>query len=199
MSQIERTIILTGAHAGKTLTLGKFRAVDGKITLRGSPSDVEGWTLSIERNWCGNPEGDPRLNPETDNGQRDLSQGGALPNGTSDVSGAGQSGGEGAGTASAVNGGGADAGASGSTGELAGGNGQQADVNMKLANAIRALDADNDEHWTQDGKPAIAAIQNVYGQTGFTRKDVEAAVPNFTRDVARADKAAEVAGKSDEQ
>lgn len=57
----------------------------------------------------------------------------------------------------------------------------EVEVDERLVTAIEGLDPDNDDHWTQDGKPAIAAISEFYGSAGFTRKDVENAKPGYVR------------------
>ena len=56
--------------------------------------------------------------------------------------------------------------------------------NERLAKAVMSLDPNNDEHWTQTGKPAMSAIEMAYGSSGITRAQVEAAAPGFTREVA---------------
>lgn len=61
--------------------------------------------------------------------------------------------------------------------------------NERLAAALRQLDPENDEHWTKIGKPAMSALEQFYGSSDITRADVEAAIPDFNRDVARAAKA----------
>lgn len=64
----------------------------------------------------------------------------------------------------------------------------QALGNERLATALGQLDPENDEHWTKIGKPAMAALEQFYGSTDFTRADVEAAIPDFDREAARAAK-----------
>jgi len=63
-----------------------------------------------------------------------------------------------------------------------------AKVDERLRAALLQLDPTNDEHWTKLGKPAIAAVEPFYGSSGFTREDVEVAIPDFSRDVARANR-----------
>lgn len=58
-------------------------------------------------------------------------------------------------------------------------------ADVALAAALRSLDPDNDEHWNTNGKPAMAAIAKAYGSEGVTRKDAEAALPDWDRDKAR--------------
>lgn len=63
----------------------------------------------------------------------------------------------------------------------------------ELLNAIRAasvqLDVDNDDHWTNDGQPALETITHFTGNMRVRRADVIEAVPNLSRDSARAAKA----------
>jgi hypothetical protein len=47
--------------------------------------------------------------------------------------------------------------------------------------ALLKLDAGNDEHWTQDGSPKIAAIVAIVGDDTITRKQVIDAAPDFNR------------------
>lgn len=60
-----------------------------------------------------------------------------------------------------------------------------ADANTRLAAALKQLDPKNDDHWTQAGKPAIAAVEKLYGDAGITRADVDAAIPGFDRESAK--------------
>lgn len=60
-----------------------------------------------------------------------------------------------------------------------------ADFGGRLRKAINDLDPDDDAHWTAEGKPAIAAVTSLYGSTGVTRADVEAAAPGFNRTAAQ--------------
>lgn len=57
-------------------------------------------------------------------------------------------------------------------------------TNEKLAGVIRALDPDNPSHWTKQGRPSMAAIEEAYGSTDITRRDVSAAVPGWDRETA---------------
>lgn len=59
----------------------------------------------------------------------------------------------------------------------------------RLVEAIKKLDHANDDHWTQAGKPAIAAVEKLYGSNELTRASIEAAVPGWDRETAK--KAAE--------
>lgn len=52
---------------------------------------------------------------------------------------------------------------------------------MNLRDALMALDIGNDEHWTDAGLPAMAAIEAFMGSDTVTRSDVDDVAPNFTR------------------
>ena len=54
-----------------------------------------------------------------------------------------------------------------------------------LLAAINLLDPTNDDHWTQSGAPAIAAIEEIYGND-TTRAEVNEVAPGYDRDAAAA-------------
>ena len=62
------------------------------------------------------------------------------------------------------------------------------ELNKKLLKAIMSLDAEDDEHWVKTGKnagkPKITVIEEVYGETGITRVDVESAAPGYDKNAA---------------
>jgi hypothetical protein len=61
-------------------------------------------------------------------------------------------------------------------------------INQGVAAAVLKLDPDVDSHWVMTGahkgKPKLQAVEDAYGKAGLTRQDVEAAMPNYSRDVA---------------
>lgn len=61
--------------------------------------------------------------------------------------------------------------------------------NPKLVAALKSLDPNNNGHWTQAGKPSLTALESAYGSADFTRSSIEAAMPGFSRETARALKA----------
>lgn len=61
--------------------------------------------------------------------------------------------------------------------------------NQRLAEALAKLDPENDDHWTKLGKPAMSAVEQLYGSADITRGDVEAAIKDFDRNTARTAKA----------
>lgn len=54
----------------------------------------------------------------------------------------------------------------------------------KIADAVRKLDPEDDDHWTDAGLPAMAAIEALVGTKSIVRADVEAAAPGWDRDKA---------------
>ena len=52
---------------------------------------------------------------------------------------------------------------------------------MTLIEALQALDPDDDDHWTAEGRPAMAALIDLAGRE-VTRREVDAIAPDFTRE-----------------
>jgi len=51
----------------------------------------------------------------------------------------------------------------------------------KIREALAKLDPSNDAHWTADGMPAMAVVEELVGDKSIKRKDVTSAAPGFTR------------------
>jgi hypothetical protein len=188
MSLIKTLFHLTGAHAGKTIRLGKYQFTDGKCELSCPAHEMALHARSLERNWSAYPEGHPILTKQDNgNGTGEVPPGSTVTTGDANVQGDVQQDGSAAGEAAAGSGDDADA-ASGTAGDqAAGADGPEASVtpvNTKLQKAVMSLDPNNDEHWTQDGKPAISAVQTAYGSADVTRADVTAVAPDFNRATA---------------
>lgn len=191
---IQTTFVLTGALAGHTIRLGSqpYAFENGRLTITAPAEEVALHARFLERNWQAYPEGHPALK-EVPDGQRDLQEG-SQPDGQQPVHGDVQPNGGGteAGDAAPVSSGGVEAEA-GQAGVVPDGDGQpdvlkepSAIVNTRLQRAVMSLDAGDDTHWTRDGKPAMTAVEKLYGSAGITRADVEAAVPGWTREKAKA-------------
>jgi len=56
-----------------------------------------------------------------------------------------------------------------------------------LGAAIYGLDPDDDDNWTQDGYPAVAAVAAAARRAGVTRADITYEVGDWDRELARAD------------
>lgn len=195
---IQTTFVLTGALAGRTIRLGSqpYAFEKGRLTITAPAEEVALHARFLERNWQAYPEGHPALK-EVPDGQRDLQEG-SQPDGQQPVHGDVQpvGGGTEAGDAAPVSGGGVEAEA-GQAGSVPGGDGQPAqlnpagdppppEVNAKLQKAVQSLDPADDNHWTKDGKPAMTAVEKLYGSAAITRADVEAVAPGWTREKAKA-------------
>lgn len=184
MSTVKTTFILTGPLAGQTVNLGSlpYRFAEGRTTIIAPVAEMPLHAQFLERNWQAYPEGHEALLKETTDGQRDIqpnpsgAQGDLQPEGAGAPSGDGSDAGQG------------DAG--GETGNQAEGLGAQGDgqapqLNEKLQKAVLGLDPADDSHWTKDGKPAMTAVEKLYGSSGLTRADVDAAAPGFNREKAK--------------
>lgn len=55
-----------------------------------------------------------------------------------------------------------------------------------MLKALAKLDPSNDDHWTADGAPRIEVVEN-YLEAKTSRKEIIAAAPTFTREIAAAD------------
>lgn len=179
---------LTGPREGDTVELNDLQFTDGIATYTGSEPEAESLLRYFSRSYAviqvdkdGNPVNPPK--EETEDGVSN--QPDQDPN--QSLQGNGNTSTEPEGNGSNVVEGGDDT-------NLHNENGQtdapvapapQLPVDERLRNALNQLDPENDEHWTKLGKPAIAALEPIYGSGGFTREDVEAALPDFSRDIAR--------------
>jgi len=178
----ERTLVLVGSLAGKDVTLKAggtdYKFTGGKITLAGPDDFVNGMTQYMARNFQALPEGPAAeaLQKEID-GAREVHQDGDVSRGEAHVqSGAG---GEPS-TQQAADLSGAGQAATGAEGlGNATGDGSRA-----IAEAVKALDPANDDLWTADGKPKMAALEAALGRTDVTRAMVNAATDNFVRPAA---------------
>lgn len=55
-------------------------------------------------------------------------------------------------------------------------------VSMCLAEALSALDSENDEHWEADtGRPRLAAVVEIAGTAAITRADIDEVAPELRR------------------
>ena len=67
----------------------------------------------------------------------------------------------------------------------------QSFLNIKLVEAIKSLDPDNDKHWNASGLPMIVWVEKAYGQGGLNRRTVTEALPDWSRAAAALAKTAE--------
>lgn len=81
----------------------------------------------------------------------------------------------------------ADAGVSDESEETSGKGGapdSDQSINEALRKVVMNLDPKNDDHWTDDGMPKLATIEEAYGSADVTRADVDAVEPGWDRDKA---------------
>lgn len=192
MSVITAKLILTGARAGMTCVLGKWHFIEGVATITGPQLEVRNVCEYIGRVYKAFPEGSTdlahyqALDEEEKHGKRDL-QGATEPGAAAAHGGAVQPTGGGAATVPADHGGGTDDADGGDKGLLPGGAGH-ADTGVhgsaletdRIVAAVMQLDANNAEHWTDDGLPRLDAVEQLYGKP-LTRAQVDAAVPGVRR------------------
>jgi hypothetical protein len=57
---------------------------------------------------------------------------------------------------------------------------------LKIIDALKMLNPENDEFWTDAGLPKVSAVEEASGIVGVTRKDIVAAYPDFNRELAMA-------------
>lgn len=211
MSQnISINVVLVGPHAGMTILKGSTQFVNGKAEVSGPPSAVNATVSALQRYHSAFVEGSVELasaqkNWEARDGERDLQQGERKPassegsgnqqdgKGSAPVSpnaGAGATGGQagslpdnpnGSGLPNTGNDGGVNQGAEGNTNE-APGSAVTHHAPEPLVKAVLALDPEVDDQWTEDGLPALSAVETAYGQNGVTRQDVDLAVPGWNRE-----------------
>ena len=176
MSVITARLILTGARAGTTCVLGKWHFVDGVGVVTGDQLSVKNTCEYIGRVFKAFPEGSSALvhyqaldEEEKENGKRHL-QAAAQPGQADGAAGAVQPAGAGPAAVPTDDGGGADDAAPGGAGAVPGGAGH-ADPGVhgasletdRIVAAVMALDANNGEHWTDEGLPRLDAVEQLYG------------------------------------
>lgn len=68
--------------------------------------------------------------------------------------------------------------------EISGGSSQEdppdEDREAKIKAALEALEHSNKEHWTSQGKPAMTAVEEIFGGN-VDRKELEEIAPDFKR------------------
>lgn len=192
----------TGVYAGKTVTLGGHRFVNGVAEFTGSQEELQPLLRKLARGWQAYPEGSEELAAlqEQGNGERGTDHTASQPRPDESVQRDGESRQQGSVQESEHVGGEHAEAQAGDTGGVSGGHGHsnsglseqhssesgaESSVNPQLARIVYDLDPDNDNHWTQTGKPALSAVTEGYGSGDVTRSDVNKAAPGWNRDKAR--------------
>lgn len=193
MGIITRRLTLVGAHEGKTIVLKagtkEYEFTDGHMEVTGPSGDVDNLTKYLQRCYQAFPdpsreldEARARNKEEADADEADAdeaAQGDEHPGGTDDAEGG--AGAEPAQQPEPDNGGGA---AEPEAGEAGAGD-ADGDGQSPIVAALNRLDPADDEHWTADGKPKMAALEVLMGRADITRAQVDAAAPGFNREAAR--------------
>lgn len=192
MSTIKRTLVLTGARAGRTCQCGKFNFVSGMLKLSGALNHVDGVTKYLARSYAAYPEGsnellaaqkrDAEAKPkEAGNGVVPIHPVHATER-EPGVSGGNGSDGQGVASIPTLVIGRADDPDTGGAERVPDGDGfPDTGDDQKIAGAVTALDHKNDEHWTRDGLPAVHAVATLSGVMTATRAMIESAAPNARR------------------
>ncbi len=207
---VTRKLILTGPHAGKTISLGKrksqpnwggYRFVDGECVLRDQEENVDRITNYLARSYQAFPEGSDALAAaqkaagvmppqEGDaDGQRDAVPARAEGN-PAGFPGEPRPDGQGHPAQEPAHVGGDDEGDAGQPAARgqAEGDGENPE-SAKIKAALTVLDPDNDEHWTALGAPRVDAVAELTGNAAVTRADLDREMPGLDREVAKQAKA----------
>lgn len=181
MATVRRTLVLTGGRAGATCVLAKYRFVDGRLTLEGSPTTVDKLTMFLGRTYKAFPEGSRELEEAT-NGlhseiRAEVGGGGPAPLSSGDRPRE-----RGAPSVPAPDVGPGDAAPTRGTTQLPARDGHAqpglhgGSVRIEAVRAgVARLDPRNDEHWAVDGKPALAIVSVLAGLSDLTRAELDAA------------------------
>lgn len=204
-------LVLTGARAGKTVKLNNKHFVNGVLRVRGSQEQLEPLVSYLGRTYAAFPAGSPALKAaqafdaaekakrdgvnSTDPAAKSGTANGLAGAGANGTSGGTEAGGQGAGSGKPV---GAEAGAAGVRSNGDGhsdtglGTGQvpqpkQQDENNDLTRvrvAVVALDPTVNDFWNEEGKPSVDAVAQALNDQQVTRKMIDAAAGDWTRQVA---------------
>lgn len=189
MATGERTFVLTGALAGKTVTLGNrvkrpYPFIDGRMTVAAEHLDLDKIGIYVSRCWQAWPEGSPELK-EAQARDRENSNGDSEPVDDkvvdekreipSDV----PSTGKGAGEDSTVHRESDEPSSTGNSGVRSEGSRPSPEDIVEI---IRSLDPMNDAQWTADGRPRVEVVNELLENSDFGRAEIELALPGFTRE-----------------
>lgn len=185
----ERTFVLVGTHAGKTVKLGsqfQYVFIKGKMKIIDDAEIIDKVARYV-RSYSAFIEGSPEH----------LAAVKHIEKGKSDVvgdiqttTGTGDSNADGSGTPSTVKGSSnedtvdsnTDGDAKSSDTELRT-DGDRPSTKM-IVEALQSLDADNDEHWTNGGEPRVSMVNQILNSE-IGRSEIHSALPGFNREAAR--------------
>lgn len=191
-------LVLTGHYAGKTVTLNGYTFNKGVLALHGTADKTEG-VVTYMRSYSAFPRGSRELElmQERDNGERDVhgevdatgrvDESGVRPEGTEPVQAPANVVAGDDGTPPHGERGVSERGGYEHAGVSVGASQQASDdpAVAGIRKALMSLDPENNEFWTDAGLPTVAAVAHATDTVGLTRRDIETALPGFTRDSAR--------------
>lgn len=179
-------LTMVGHYAGKTIKINGNMFVNGVLDLPGQAKDYE-FLARYYETFGAYPDGHEKLkgvsngsgSVQVQAGPNDGGVSADKPSTTESPAGSGDASASTAGTGGVSEGNGA---ASGSVEQV-----KPSDTKIKLAKIIHGLSPENNDHWTDAGKPRLSVIEEALGAAGVSRADVEAAAPGWTREKAAAE------------
>jgi len=181
-------LILTGFYAGKTITLNGYKFIDGELELKGEIEKLGG-VINYFRTYNAYLAGSEELaNAQIRDKEIADGRDENLDDEWADASGVSTDepgpekdpGGSGHASAEAGDGQGTDGDG------VSPGRDDRDPQTLKIVDALNSLDPENDDFWTDGGLPTVKAVEHASGIVGIKRKEIEAALPDFNRDAARA-------------
>lgn len=179
--------ILTGHLAGRTMEINTFKYVNGVLDWPGQ-LDKMGGLITYMATFNAYPLGSDEYNAAIQRDKENANGSGKILSGQ----GPGAAGGLPANSAVASPGQGPGADAAPTAGRGGGTQGSGAEAGrvapqsddpkvLRVQEALKALSPDVNENWTDEGLPSVSAVENASGVPGVLRKDIEAALPGWTR------------------
>jgi hypothetical protein len=190
---LNRTFVLAGKLAGRTVRLRDYQFVDGKLKMTGDHSELDMIGHFLATNWRAFPEGSMELRDAQElyraekeklDGKRDVPTTLAARDDDPVPGDVQPARGEPAPTPAEDRGGDDD----GSTGEARTPVVPEGD-DARLTAALNRLDPANDEHWTSAGAIRVDAVAELMGDPSVTRADIDRVAPDATRERALAARA----------
>ncbi len=175
---MKRTLVLPpGPFENQNVVLAGYRFVEGRCTVEGSEEELENLSKYMSRCW-GVTHGGSAVSESTGSGSTDAIPGGVRPDGAESSS------------ASDDKQPGAAGAAGGSEGSVPVGHGhkdagvpeESKTLESRIRAAVDQLDPSRGDHWTNNGLPAVAAVETLVGEK-VTREAINAAAPGILRSV----------------
>ena len=170
------TLVLTGGRTGYTGPVGKYQFVNGEADVPMIGSALKYMAICFAAHPKGSKElvvaqekdahGNVVTPASSGGGPADTVPSDVHEDGTSDEA------------ATLVDG-------AADTGEPASEHGAEGDGerDARIQEALTLLDSNDDEHWTQGGKPAVHTVSDILNEP-VSRSDIDAAAPDFKREGA---------------